>query len=397
MNILGLFFNNELRTGGHGRYLDLMERLADRGHRVVVAMNALLDYAPRSFHAVRVPVAYVRRGLPPASLLFRRAVVGLLPELRSRAVEPDVLVVFGETHLRAAAAVKGAFAIPLLYSHRNNSVRECLIALRESLRRPARLPAVLWNTLQATRKEGVISRLADLIVFQSSYDLEDFAGRRPRARQRCRVVRGDMRVPRFKAEYADTNRSRRMRRILFVGTLGERKGVRYLVEAVELLADSGVRDLAFDVAGPGQRRPYWEARVRSAGIEGMVRFHGRIADPLAMMSAADLVIVPSMFDSYPNVILEALHVGTPVIGSRVGGIPDMLRHDELLFPPADARAIADRIALLRDDAAAYDKVRSLCRQRRSHFDFDWAGEFEALLEEITGRRGGSGPGERGRG
>jgi glycosyltransferase involved in cell wall biosynthesis len=103
-----------------------------------------------------------------------------------------------------------------------------------------------------------------------------------------------------------------------------------------------------------------------------------------MMSAADLVVVPSLFDSYPNVILEAFHVGTPVVGSRVGGIPDMLRYPELLFPPADAQAIADRLVLLHDDAAAFKRVQTLCRQRRSYFDFDWAGEFETVLQQIAG-------------
>jgi glycosyltransferase involved in cell wall biosynthesis len=61
----------------------------------------------------------------------------------------------------------------------------------------------------------------------------------------------------------------------------------------------------------------------------------------------------------------------------------MLRYPELLFPPADAQAIVDRLVQLHDDVLAYEHVRSLCRQRRSYFDFDWAGEFVTVLAEIV--------------
>jgi glycosyltransferase involved in cell wall biosynthesis len=384
MNILGLFLNKEIRTGGHSRYLDLMERLASRGHRVTVVLNTSLAFSPSRFRPLLLNVPYVHGGRPPASLLFRRALLGAFDRIRAQAGSVDALVVFGETHLPAAVVLKRRFRASLLYAHRNNTVREDLISLSENRGRPAKLAAVLWDLVKAHRYERMITRGANAIVFQSSYDLEDFVSRQPKARRRAYVIRGDIHVPRYGPEHADTNRSQSMRRVLFVGNLGERKGVKYLIRAAEKLARAGISDVSYDVVGPGEQQPYWESYVRSAGLAGTVTFHGRIADPLEMMSAADLVVIPSLFDSYPNVILEALHVGTPVVGSRVGGIPDMLQHPELLFPPADAEAIADRLVLLHGDAAAFQRVRNLCRQRRSYFDFDWAGEFETLLLQIAG-------------
>jgi glycosyltransferase involved in cell wall biosynthesis len=384
MNILGLFLNQEIRTGGHRRYLDLMERLAALGHQVTVVLNTSLDFSPSHFHPIRHSIPYKHGGFPPVSLLFRRAVGSVLNGVLAERGSVDVIVVFGETHLSAAVFLKRRLCAALLYAHRNNIVREGLISLRENRCRPAKLLRVVWDLCKARRYERLITRTADAIVFQSHYDLEDFASREPKVMPRAYVIRGDIRGPRFRPEQADTNRSRSMRRILFIGTFGERKGVKYLIRAAKIMATAGISDVSFDIAGPGEKRTYWESYIRSVGLSGTVNFYGRIADPLGMMSAADLVVIPSLFDSYPNVILEALHVGTAVVGSSVGGIPDMLQHPELLFPPADAQAIADRLILLHDDAAAFKRVQTLCRQRRTYFDFDWAGEFERVLLQITG-------------
>jgi glycosyltransferase involved in cell wall biosynthesis len=94
--------------------------------------------------------------------------------------------------------------------------------------------------------------------------------------------------------------------------------------------------------------------------------------------------VPSLFDSYPNTVLEALHVGIPVIGSRVGGIPDQLVHDELLFPPMDAEAIASRIERCVREPGYYARLRELCAERRESFLFDWPGAWEETIVTLQG-------------
>ncbi len=385
MNILGLLLNHEIRTGGHTRYLDLMEGLAARGNAVSVILNTSLDYLPAHFRPIRFPVPYVPGALRPAALAFRAAVRNGLQTIRAQAPAIDVIMAFGESHLPAAALLRRRLRAPLLYVQRHNTVREELISVRENMFRPLVAAGILWDLTKARRYERMIARAADLVVFQSGYDLEDFVSREPASRLRVRVVRADIRLPRFRQEMAGSNASRSLRRILFVGGLGERKGVAHLIRAVEIVAAAGVRDLSIDVVGQGEGRGELESRVRSAGIQGMVKFHGWVADTFPMTAAADLVIVPSLFDSYPGAVLEALHVGTPVIGTWVGGIPDMLRAPELLFPPGDAQAIADRILALYRDPAAYERVAALCRARRAHFDFDWTGEFEKLLREVCRR------------
>ena len=105
MNILGLFLNKEIRTGGHTRYLDLMERLAARGHRVTVVLNTSLAFSPSYFHPLRLSVPYIHGGFPPASLLFRSASLGALDRIQAQAGPVDANVVFGEFHFPAAGVL----------------------------------------------------------------------------------------------------------------------------------------------------------------------------------------------------------------------------------------------------------------------------------------------------
>jgi glycosyltransferase involved in cell wall biosynthesis len=203
-----------------------------------------------------------------------------------------------------------------------------------------------------------------------------------------RVIKGDISGPRFKAEYARVNNSTAVRRVAFIGALGKRKGVDYLIDAIETLTARGVDDLLLDIFGPGQQREKIAAGLKNRGLSQRVSVSGRIADPFAVLASSDLLVVPSLFDSYPNTVLEALHVGTPVIGSRVGGIPDQLLYDELLFPPMDAGAIADRIERCVREPGFYARVRDLCAQRRAEFQFDWAEAWERAISDYLKQRRG---------
>ena len=63
MNVLGIFLNNEVRTGGHIRCLEPMEGLGRKGHAVTVLLNRAFEYEPRDFSPVKLPAPYRRRQL----------------------------------------------------------------------------------------------------------------------------------------------------------------------------------------------------------------------------------------------------------------------------------------------------------------------------------------------
>ena len=375
--ILGLFLNSEIRTGGHRRYLGLMEELAVRGNQVYVILNETLAYEPQSFTALRFQAQYVRRGFPPASSIFKAALKPHLAEVQDLSLE--WILIHGETHLPAAAWLKRKLGCRLVFGIRSNVVRWSSIAMRENLKRPAAFLSALKEHFIYRCYEHFAARWADVLVFQSTYDRDDFLARVSSTQGRPVVVGGNIGGPRFKPAYHGINCSATLRRLLFVGTLGERKGIRYLIKAMGILTDRGIKGLELDVLGPGKGQERYLTMAEHIGIGNTVRFHGRVADPFPYYRDADLLVVPSLFDSYPDTILEALHVGLPVIASRIGGISDQLVHDELLVPIRDADALAALLEGLASDPATYLHVRDLCASRRAAFDFDWAAAWEAEL------------------
>lgn len=145
--------------------------------------------------------------------------------------------------------------------------------------------------------------------------------------------------------------------VLFVGRLVERKGVAELIEAVGRLSPSlGVR---LEVIGDGPERTRLEALVREGRLGDRIAFRGRVsaADLRAAYTAADVLALPSVLDSRRDteglgvVLLEAMSYGVPVIGSRIGGIPDIVVDGEtgLLVPPGDAAALAGALQRLAGD------------------------------------------------
>jgi glycosyltransferase involved in cell wall biosynthesis len=303
--------------------------------------------------------------------------------LRERTGKADAVVVFGGTHLAAGAVLARDLSAGLVYGHRSNAVREELTLLSEPQQRPFGRLAILTRLAKARHEERRIARLADLVVFQSAYDRDDFRSRVPLPDARTAIIRGDISNPRFEGRYAGINRSTTAARILFIGALSRRKGIDYLIKAIALLRERGHRNLRFEFCGPGDRQNELQKDLSIRGISDIVAIRGRVADPFKVISESDLLVVPSLMDSYPNTVLEALHVGTPVIGSRVGGIPDQLVHDELLFPPMDAAAIADRIERCVREPGFYQLIQELCRSRRAAFCFDWAEAWEKAITSCT--------------
>ncbi|WP_051328303.1 glycosyltransferase family 4 protein [Desulfatirhabdium butyrativorans] len=129
--------------------------------------------------------------------------------------------------------------------------------------------------------------------------------------------------------------------VLTVGSQDEVKGTRYLIEAVAMLEE--VPGLRLVLVGDGPLRGRLERLGEALGISGRVRFAGKRdhAEIPLWMNAADVFCLPSLREGHPNVVMEALACGIPVVASDVGAVSEVLRPEAgIVVPPADAAALA---------------------------------------------------------
>lgn len=147
------------------------------------------------------------------------------------------------------------------------------------------------------------------------------------------------------------------RLLLFIGNVQRSKGCANLLEAFARLA-SRLPALRLVYVGPGPQVAELTARAGALGLAERVDFAGRKAhDELApWFCAADLFCLPSHSEGVPNVILEAMACGTPVVATDVGGVAEVLPdHAGLLVPPQDVPALA--AALFTALGRSWDRAR----------------------------------------
>lgn len=166
--------------------------------------------------------------------------------------------------------------------------------------------------------------------------------------------------------------------VLFVGRLVERKGVAYLIDAIARVSD---RELSLEIIGDGPAHASLQARAEALGVADRVTFRGKVtSDELqASYARAAVFVLPSVVDARGDteglgvVLLEAMNYGTPVIASRIGGIPDIVEDgvSGLLVPAGDVTALAEALRRLIEDPALARRLGEAGRQRvRERFDWD---------------------------
>src|SRR6266403_1547770 len=129
--------------------------------------------------------------------------------------------------------------------------------------------------------------------------------------------------------------------VLFVGSGWERKGLRFAIKAVELLANPKIRLL---VVGRDVRDRYQSKYVQ---------FCGEVDDLRPIYSAADIFLLPTLYDPFSNACLEALAAGLPVITTRANGFSEVMetgKHGAIVERPQDADALAAALQLWSDPA-----------------------------------------------
>lgn len=148
---------------------------------------------------------------------------------------------------------------------------------------------------------------------------------------------------------------------LFVGRMVHQKNPSCLVRALAGMAPAERPWIA--LAGDGPLRAETEAAAARAGLGGDLLFLGARHDTAALMQSADFLVLPSLHEGMPNVVLEAMAAGCPVIASDVGGSPELVQHESsgLLFGNDDDAELGRCLARMAGDDVLRNRMAGQAR------------------------------------
>ena len=201
------------------------------------------------------------------------------------------------------------------------------------------------------------------------------------------LVRNGVPLDRFRFECELRERSRAELKLkedeialLFAGSGWERKGLLFAIQAMALCKNRKMRLL---VAGRGDANRYKTTRLRF-WREDPVRFLGEVADPVPLYAAADIFILPTIYDPFSNACLEALASGLPVITTSSNGFSEIIEeevHGSIVENPAALIGLRDAIQFWLDPSRR-NQARSANVERASQFDI--SKNVEQTLNILTG-------------
>lgn len=178
--------------------------------------------------------------------------------------------------------------------------------------------------------------------------------------------------------------------VLFVGSLIERKGPLYLLQAMRLVHQN-LPEAKLVLVGEGDQRANLEEYIAANSMEDYVRLAGTQPQSAvgALMRESRLFVLPSIEEGQGVVLMEALASGTPCVGSRVGGIPDVVTENVgRLVEAGDVSALAEAIRAYLTDQNLWENASRAGRQRvLEHYDWNHlADEISAVYAEVLAER-----------
>lgn len=178
---------------------------------------------------------------------------------------------------------------------------------------------------------------------------------------------------------------------LYLGWLERYKGIHDLIDAVAQARDQlpGSRVI---VCGSGTQDAAAREKIARLGLEDIIEMRGWVAGEAknATLLEADVLVLPSHREGMPNALIEAMATGMAVIGTRVGGVPDVIVDDTVgvLLEPGDPRALGQAMVALARDPQRCHRL-GIAAQRHARQNHDIANAWPRILHALQGRSDGS--------
>jgi glycosyltransferase involved in cell wall biosynthesis len=358
-----------LRVGGADKVnLDLLDQMANRGWTATVATTITAEHEWLPLYAERTPDIF------PLHQFLRRVDYPRFLTYLIESRRPDVVLVSNSE-----------LAYRLLPYLRAKSPGTTFVDFCHS-------EAEHWNEGGYPRFSIEYHSQLDLTITASSH-LRSWLIERGAGPDRVAVSYANVDAERVRPDSASRAHVRQELGIpddepliLFAGRVSEDKQPVVLAETLSLLAREGCRFTAM-VAGGGPDLPWLEAYVRGRGLQRRVRLLGEVshARMIAVMQAADVLLLPSRFEGIALTLYEAMACGVPVVAAAVGGQSELVTPDcgiliDRSTGPEEAARYAEALgALITDD----DRLAAMGRNGReritAHFDLPGMG---ARMEEL---------------
>ncbi len=172
--------------------------------------------------------------------------------------------------------------------------------------------------------------------------------------------------------------------IISIGRLEPEKGHTDLIRAYANIASKIPHSLV--IVGEGSLREYLSDLAQCLSLKDRVIFTGNLENPFGMLKHAGFLVLPSRWEAFPTVLLEALALKVPVIATASDGPVEILDNGQygLLVPPGDITALSAAILEVASQPGKRDHYRSKSRLRAERYSLDrMVGEYEKLFSTLS--------------
>ncbi len=197
------------------------------------------------------------------------------------------------------------------------------------------------------------------------------------------------RVKELSEEHADIEEEN-VPLIIAIGRLTSQKGFDILLKAFKIVHSDGIKSRLI-ILGKGEEEGRLKKLASELGIVDSVSLSGFVQNPYKYLVRSDLFVLSSLYEGFPNVLLEALALGVPSIATRCPTGPEEIITDGIngiLVPPADEKALAEAIKRLLTDEDLRKRLGEAGKKRAEDFRVEKIiKEYEVVIENVCAQSG----------